>query len=168
VRVLFTMQLVDRRFEQEFARRLRRELDAIDVPSRPFPPLATSRLPIRTIVIAAAGALALSAAVGAITGSANPGAWGGWVQKTMHAVGIAASPSLIPTPPPAASPTPSPATVKLVAKSPAAVPGREPGEATSSSTSHESPEPTQSEPPESSQASPGRTSSPTPDEVSGT
>src|SRR6266851_5174513 len=104
VRVLFTMQLVDRRFEQEFARRLRQELDAIDIPSRPLRTVSAARRAIRPMVMAAVLALALSAALGAITGSASPSAWGEWVQKTMHAVGIQPAPGLLPPPPPAASP----------------------------------------------------------------
>jgi hypothetical protein len=84
------MQLVDRRFEDEFARRLRQELDAVDVPSRPFRPLSVTGRPIRPMVMAAVLALAHTVVLGAITGSADPSAWGGWVQKTIqHAVGIA-------------------------------------------------------------------------------
>jgi hypothetical protein len=150
------MQLVDPRFEQEFARRLRQELDAVDVPSRPFRPVPRRWLPVRQIAVAVVAALTLSAVAGVITGSANPSVW---AQKARQVFGIQFSPLVIPTS--SASPSPSKATVPVRQSSPTPSPEREPGDATPSPSRTESPEPHDAESPEPSGS--GEHPSPSPD-----
>jgi hypothetical protein len=156
------MLLVDRRFEQEFARRLRRELDSIDIPSRPFAPAVPRRLPLRSFLLAATIAVGLSAAVagavsGAVTGNPDPRTL---VQRIFQGEGDEGpATSLLPSPesPPAKAAVP-------VKHSPAAIPTQkpEPGEATPLPNHRESPEPHESEPSDSGRASSTRTSSPPP------
>jgi hypothetical protein len=141
------MQLVDRRFEQEFARRLRQELDGVDIPTRPFRPVPRRWLPLRTIAVAIAATLALSVVAGVITGSANPIVW---TQKARQVLGIEAAPLVIPSQPASPSPSKAAAPVKQASATPS--PEREAGDATPSPSHTQSPEPRETESPEPSRS----------------
>jgi len=142
------MQTVDR-FELGVARRLRAELDALEVrlPAPAYGRRGSRRLPafglLRPLAVAAAAVIALAALATAVTRSPDPALW---VQPSvwMHAFGVGPS-----------SPTPTAQPDDAMPGSPEAKPTTEPTnhEAEPSETpgtssrEHESPEPRESESP---------------------
>ena len=150
------MQAVDR-FELGLVRRLRAELDALDVrlPAPAYGRRGSRRRPafglIRPLAIAAAAVIALAALATAVTRSPDPALW---VQPSvwMHAFGVGPSSATPTTSQPdeamPASPEAKPSTEPANAEpEPSETPGTSPRE-------HESPEPSESESPSGGGSSP--------------
>ena len=144
------MQAVDS-FERNFARRLRAELDGIDVrtpAARPAPRTRRGRAfwrVARPLALAMAATVAFAALATAATGSPEPGQWlrpSEWTSRFNP-------PLVTPSDEPAAAPSPSEAVEpsENPAQSPATE--HEPSESPSSGQHRESPEPAGSEGPTS-------------------
>lgn len=151
------MQVVDR-FEVGVSRRLRAELDALEVrlPAPTYRERGSRSLPafglLRPLAIAAAAAIALAALATAVTRSPDPARWiqpGVW----MHALGVGpAAPTPATSQPDEAAPSESP---EAQPKAEPTGPEREPSETPGgSSGEHESPEPRESGSPSTGGSSP--------------
>jgi len=141
-------------FEETFSRRLRQELDALEVrtPARPQP-TGTPRLRYfwiaRPLAVAVIATIALAGLATAVTASPDPGQW---VQpeRWQRAFGIApVSPSPTPRTKPSESPEPSDSAEPSDSPEPKSQssPQAEPSERPESPESSQSPEPRDSEAP---------------------
>jgi outer membrane biosynthesis protein TonB len=144
-------------FEEVFSRRLRRELDELDVRT-PLRPRATGPRWLKTfwvarpLAVAAIATIALAGLATAVTASPDPAQWvqpGAW----QRALGVApASPSPTPKTEPSESPEPSGTAEPSESPEPRATeiptnPKAEPSESPEAPESSQSPEPRESEAP---------------------
>ena len=150
------MQALDR-FEELFSRRLRQELDALDVRT-PMRPRTTGGRWVRTfwiarpLAVAVIATIALAGLATAVTASPDPAQW---IQPAAWQRGLGVVPAS-PTPTPHSKPSesPAPSSSREPAESPEpgateapATPAGEPSEHPDSSPTSQSPEPRESEGP---------------------
>jgi hypothetical protein len=150
MRLVAAMQALDS-FDQAFGRRLRAELDGLDIRLRASPSELRRRSRhaalriVRPLALAMAATIAFAGLATAATGSPDPGRWLKPSDWTSHFNPPAAGPSDEPATKPSPSEVAEPG--EKATESPTTE--REPSESPPSGTSGESPEPSQSERPTS-------------------